>query len=120
MQSATGQTIDKNIDTGTATPLINNPPWGCSQLLTLSAAASVLLLACAYNASRAGATWADLLYWESLLLLFVPIALRMFSTQPRRSERTALVVLLGARLYMDKVLHSPIGVTFSDATYHWR
>src|SRR5260221_3677028 len=120
MQSATGLTIDSNIETRTAKPLINKHPLGRFPLLTLTAAASVLLLACAYNASRAGATWADLLYWESLLLLFVPIALRLFSTQPTRSERIALVVLLGAGLYMVKVLHSPIGFTFSDEFSHWR
>src|SRR5258708_13340214 len=113
MQSATGLTIDSNIETRTAKPLINKHPLGRFPLLTLTAAASVLLLACAYNASRAGAPWAELLYWEALLLLFVPIALRLFSAQPTRSERIALAVLLVARLYIVKVLHSPIAVPLS-------
>ena len=65
----------------------------------------------------AGAEWIFLL---GLIITFVPPALRLISVVPSRSERIALVVVVGLLYYGVKVLHSPIRITYYDEYSHRR
>ena len=59
-------------------------------------------------------------FWLGLLLIFVPIAGRVLMRATDRRERFALIILLGAALYVVKVLTSPGGFTNFDEYIHWR
>jgi hypothetical protein len=77
-------------------------------------ATSVLALALLDDAARTGtrgmATW----FWISLLVMVIPAAVRLLGTNAGARERLGVLVLLGAGLYLAKVLHSPSEFTFSD------
>ncbi|MBC7814817.1 MAG: hypothetical protein H7175_26910 [Burkholderiales bacterium] len=94
--------------------------WGFLPVLCLSNALAFTLLAVANTASRNGYEYASALFWASLLLIFVPTALRLVSISASRQERIGLVILLGLSLYMVKVLHSPLDFTFHDEFLHWQ
>jgi hypothetical protein len=96
-----------------------NVTWGLFPIIGLSNGLAFILLALANTASRQSAAYASALFWISLLLIFVPTALRLISSSPSRQERIGLVVLLGLSLYMVKVLHSPLDFTFHDEFLHW-
>src|SRR5689334_11075229 len=93
-------------------PAIRVAGWGLFPLLCLSNSLALLLIALAYTASRNSVDWAQGLFWLSLLVLFVPTAVRIVSPSIARKERIALVVLLGCSLYLVKVLQSPFDFTF--------
>ncbi|MEP7190745.1 MAG: hypothetical protein ABI901_16260, partial [Roseiflexaceae bacterium] len=94
--------------------------WGRLPALSLLSALGLLLVALANNGARVGAAWSDVLFWAGLLLLFVPAAVRLIAPEAERSERIALVALVGMGLYLVKLLHSPLSFTFSDELQHWR
>jgi hypothetical protein len=94
--------------------------WGQLPLISVIVAAGLLVLALANSAAPTGAAWAGSAFWLGLLLVFAPPAVRLFSADVPRRECIGLVVLVGAALYGAKVLHSPIGFTFSDELQHWR
>ena len=62
------------------------------------------------------AYWLFWLGFSSVFLL--PIAMASLRTGAERSERLALVVLLGVALYLIKVLGSPDAFTFTDEFVH--
>ncbi|MGH2368702.1 MAG: hypothetical protein ACRDI2_10940, partial [Chloroflexota bacterium] len=94
--------------------------WGALPVLCLVGALGLLLVALATNGARTEATWAGALFWAGLLVLFVPAAARLVSPEATREERIGLVGMLGAGLYLVKVLHSPLYFTFYDELQHWR
>jgi hypothetical protein len=89
-------------------------------LLTLTTAIGLLLVAFAYLGGHTEAAGADLLFWLGMLTIFIPCASRIISSGPNRTERIALIILLGMGLYLVKVLHSPVGFTHADEFDHWR
>ena len=93
---------------------------GAAPLLALVAALGLLLIASADNGSRLGETGSETLFWAGLLLIYLPIALRLFGSSASSSERLALVVVLGVSLYLVKVVHSPAGFTLHDELASWR
>lgn len=95
---------------------------GASQLAALSFACSsgVLAVSAANTASIRGQPWAELLFWGGLVLIFVPTAFRLFSTDASDSERAGLVVMLTLALYLVKIVHSPVAFTFPDEFIHLR
>jgi hypothetical protein len=92
--------------------------WGWLPALSLTSAIGLLLVAVADTLSRSAAGQYELLFWAGLLLMIVPIAARLASSEPVHRERIGLVILLGLGFYLVKVLHSPYGFTFSDELVH--
>lgn len=89
-------------------------------VLTLTGAVGLFVVALADDRARSGGGGGLALYWIGLAVLVLPIAVRQLSASPARGERLGLTVVLGAGLYLVKVLHSPIGFTFADEFAHWR
>lgn len=88
--------------------------------LSLSSALAVCGLVASYAASRAGTGWAEPLFWLSILLLAIPIAVRLLGTTASRRERIILLLILGLGLYLAKVLQSPLAFTLYDELQHLR
>lgn len=101
---------------------ISNPvtDWGYLPVLTLVASVGISLMAAADTAGRLNKSWAPLIFWEGLLILFAPIALRLFLPAPARRERIGLLVVVGVGLFLVKMMHSPTFYTFTDELIHWR
>jgi len=58
------------------------------------------------------------LFWSGLMLIVLPLALGVAYGRPRRHEAAAMVALLGAALYLVKVMHSPFQFLFADELSH--
>lgn len=99
---------------------VQSQMWGLLAELVLLMAVGLLLVAFANNSARLGVSWAPLLFWSGLALIYGPSATRLFTRRVGRQERLGLVVALGLTLYLVKVFHSPIGFTFADEFMHWR
>lgn len=82
--------------------------WGALPLLALLAAVGVLLVVLANRVAASGADGGDPLFFGGLLLIVVPIGLRLLQSEPRGSERVALVIVLGIALYACKIVHDPL------------
>ncbi len=97
----------------------NTNEWGWLPALSVVGAVGLLGVAVAYDAA-----WRKIpsaaLQWMGLLVIFVPIALRLFSRQATRRERIGLVLVLGVLLYLVRVFYSPLEFKFSDELQHWR
>lgn len=94
--------------------------WGWLPLITLNNAFGLLLTAVAYNASRNGLSWAIALFWLSLIIIFVPNAVRLSLSTIARKERIGLIVGIGLAFYLVKVLYTPFDFGFHDEFLHWR
>jgi len=94
--------------------------FGWLPALAVSSALSLLIVSLAFVGGRSNLPLAQPLYWFGLLALFLPFAFRLTVLETTREERLALVILLGLGLYGVKLLHSPVGFTFSDEFQHWR
>ncbi len=88
--------------------------------LAVYGACGLLLIAFSDSAARGGADWAEPLFWIGLLVMLLPTAVRLASSDASRGERLGLVVLFGFGLYLVKVLQSPEQFTFHDEFLHWR
>ena len=87
---------------------------GATGVLALLVGAGLLLVALGNNAARQGGADAQPLFWGGLVLIYAPIAWRMFSPRSSRSECLALSLLLGAGLFMVKILYNPTGLIPHD------
>jgi hypothetical protein len=83
--------------------------FGAVGLLALLVAAGLLLVALGNNAAREAAGDAQTLFWGGLVLIYAPIALRLFSASTSRTESIALSMLLGIGLFGVKLLDNPTG-----------
>ncbi|HUC06917.1 MAG TPA: hypothetical protein VMR96_02415, partial [Solirubrobacterales bacterium] len=95
-------------------------PLGLAPLLALSAAIGVAVIAMANNGARLGHADSETAFWLGLLLIYLPIAMRLFGRSARPQERMMLVLTLGMALYLVKVVHSPAGFTLHDELASWR
>lgn len=93
---------------------------GAAPLLALIAMIGLLIVASANNSARLEQPGSEAAFWAGLLLIYLPIALRLFGRKRNYEERMALVVLLGTALYLVKVVHSPGGFTLHDELASWR
>jgi hypothetical protein len=89
-------------------------------LASLTIALGLLLVALANNGARDGASWGPPLWWLGVSAIFVPTVILLTGSRPTRSERAALLLVLGLGLYLVKVLHSPTQFTFHDEFGEWR
>lgn len=95
--------------------------WGWFPALITLSASGVLLVALAYEGGRLSAPqWSVPLFWCGLLLLFVPVALRLFSARPARQERIALLIVVTINFYLTKYLQYPLYFTSYDEFLHVR
>lgn len=92
--------------------------WGWLPALSLLEACGLYLLSIADTYARAWNQWAEILFWATIFVLVLPIAIRLVSAHASRRERIGLVALLGLALYLVKVMHSPFAFTFSDELLH--
>ena len=83
--------------------------FGVAGPLALVAGLGLLLVALGNNAAREGTGHAQVLFWGGLVLIYTPIALRLLSRTCGRNEGLALSLLLGAALFVVKVLYNPVG-----------
>ncbi|HEX3240966.1 MAG TPA: hypothetical protein VHR18_12645 [Solirubrobacterales bacterium] len=88
---------------------LRSNPFGALAPLALLAGVGLLMVALGNNAAREEAGGAQILFWGGLLLIYAPITLRLFSPSASRRECMALAVLLGAALFIVKVLYNPTG-----------
>jgi hypothetical protein len=93
---------------------------GAAPLLSLIASIGLIVIASANNKARLGESGSEALFWAGLLLIYLPIALRLFGQSASRQERMAIGVVLGVALYIVKVVHSPSGFTLHDELAFWR
>jgi hypothetical protein len=92
---------------------------GATGFLALVVGVGLLMVSLGNTAARESAGGAQPLFWGGLIVIYLPIAFRLFSPNASRAESLALALLLGAGLYMVKVLYNPIGFIPHDemATY---
>lgn len=89
-------------------------------LLSVVAAFGILFVSFADTAARTDEPWAQPLLWVSLIIVFVPIALRLVLGSVSRAEAIMLIAYLGLTVYAVKLLHSPLYFMFFDEFLHWR
>lgn len=98
--------------------------WGWFPALALVSAFGLLLVATAYTCSRFDGRWlsagqALIVWWAGLIVIFLPIAARLLSSDPSRRERLATVVTLGIQFFLVEVLSSPRQFVDYDELMHW-
>ncbi|HXS32438.1 MAG TPA: hypothetical protein VN758_01525 [Solirubrobacterales bacterium] len=94
--------------------------FGFAPLLAVVAALGLLMVAVGNTAARLDETHAQPLFWGGLIVIYAPIALRLFSVSASREERIALAILLGGSLYVFKVLYEPTSFNLHDELATWR
>ncbi len=81
----------------------------------------LVFVALAYTLTRRNdVNGGTLLFWLTLLGLYVPTLVYLLVSKPSVTQSLAIVTLLGMSLYVIRLMHSPIGFTFSDEFAHWR
>ena len=80
----------------------------------------IVLNAAANAAARAEASWAPLMFWASLLLLFTPGVVALTSTALGPQRRLVHVLLLGGGLYLAQIFQAPAAFLPHDEFAHWR
>lgn len=93
---------------------------GLAPLLALVAAAGLVMVALGNNAARIDLGEAQPLFWAGLIVIYGPIALRLFSASASREERFCLCLALALSLYLVKVLYAPTGYVLHDELATWR
>ena len=99
---------------------VSSKSWGLLPEISVCCAIGVFVVALAYGGGRLSVTSAEALFWIGLLLLFLPVAIRLFSSKPTRRERIALLVLLSISLYLIYYLGYPLYFSGYDEFIHWR
>lgn len=94
--------------------------WGLLPEFSVICAVGVFLVALAYEGGRLSIPWASALFWFGLLVIFLPVAIRLFSSKPTRRERIALLIVLSISLYLVTYLEYPLYFTGFDDFSHWR
>lgn len=64
--------------------------------------------------------WAEFIFWAGMTAALLPVAARLVWPRVTRRELLTLVLLLGAGLYVVKILRSPVGFTHFDEFLHWK
>jgi hypothetical protein len=91
--------------------------WCCC--LAVNASAALVLAAIAANASRLGYDWASRLFYFSIAMLFMPVAIRLTLPHLSRSERIADLMIVALGLFALRVIRAPIYFIGHDEYLHW-
>ncbi len=89
-------------------------------MLSLIAAAGVLLLALSYSAGRIDSSWSDIIFWASLGIILIPLAFRLMAQSLSKQEGVAIVLIAAVACYLIYYLRSPLTVVQFDEFLHWR
>jgi hypothetical protein len=91
-------------------------------IIAVSTALGLASVALANEAGLQGRPYGTALvfFFVGLLLIFVPVAVRVLMHGVGRQERLILIIVLGAALYVVKILGSPAAFTFTDEYIHLR
>jgi hypothetical protein len=86
----------------------------------LWAAAGLVLIAWSFALSREGhsGTSVRVVFWVGFVTMVAPIAVRLLAESTPRSERIALVTIVGLLAYAVKVLRDPLMFVMSDEFTH--
>jgi hypothetical protein len=96
------------------------PPLGRAPIVLALSAFGVLLVALSYSGGRSGESWAGGAYWLGQLMVFAPVAARMFFGRLSGvAESFVLVMGLAVNQYAQKWLYSPDQFRFPDELQHW-
>jgi hypothetical protein len=93
---------------------------GATGLFALVVGVGLLMVSLGNTAARESAAGAQPLFWGGLIVIYLPITFRLFSPDASRAESLSLALLLGAGLYMVKVLYNPIGFIPHDEMASFR
>ncbi len=94
--------------------------WGQLPYLALTVAIGVGLVALGNGGGRVGAWWSELAFYGGLLLIVMPGAVRLLSTEPEGTERVSIVILIAVGLMCCKYVHDPVTFDAFDEFLHWR
>jgi hypothetical protein len=90
-------------------------------LIALLSSVGTLAVAAAYASGREGWPYLSALYWPGQLLVYVPIALRAYSSRlTGPAEGFALLLLLLVQQTLLFRMYSPLALKFPDELQHWR
>lgn len=89
-------------------------------LISVIAAAGLVMVAIADSLGRADVAAADVIFWAGIAMIILPIAVRLLDSSVGRHERAALLVLMGMALYLVKLMHSPATFGLYDEIQHLR
>lgn len=120
INSRFGHLLDRLDPDHEDTASLDDRSWGRLPALSVVITCGLLLVAWGDRGARAEAGWATTFFWLGLLVIFVPAAVRLISTEASRRERIGLVLVVGMSLYLVKVFHSPLYFTFFDELLHQR
>jgi hypothetical protein len=84
----------------------------------VATAFGVFVVAAADALSRTGLGGASLTFWIGTGLIFVPTTIAQLAPDMSRGERLGRLLLLGAALYLVKVMRDPFGYTYADELVH--
>jgi hypothetical protein len=91
---------------------------GWLPVLSVVAAAGLIVMALADVLASARPGAGQSLLWVSLLVIIVPIVFRLLARRLSRTERMGLVILFGMALFVVKIMQSPFGFTYPDEFVH--
>jgi hypothetical protein len=94
--------------------------FGRMPFLSVTMSVGLVITALANTASRNSQAAAPIIFWLGLVAMVTPVLVRLLGSSATRTERMSLVVMLGAALYLVKVFHDPLSVTFADEFSQWR
>src|SRR4051812_32925519 len=94
--------------------------WGHFPYLALAVAIGVALVAAGNAGAEISAWWAQPAFYLGLLVIVLPAAIRLLSTEPEGTERVSIVILVAAGLMLCKYLHDPVTFDAFDEFLHWR
>jgi hypothetical protein len=94
--------------------------WGWLPMVTLVSALGLVIVACAFTASRAELSWAMPIFWVGYLAVLVPPIARIAIGTASRAEALGTLLVFGLGMFLVKVLYSPIWFSMGDETQHWR
>src|SRR5579883_111228 len=92
---------------------------GWAPRLMLASAAALVLDATASSLSLNGWTYGAALFWACFALITLPVVLRIAWPNVSRRERIWLLNILGASLFMTRILESPTHFYGHDEYLHW-
>lgn len=101
-------------------PVRPSPRWGVLPVFALISGDAVLLVAIANALSRSGHSGGLALFWLAILAVVGNAAFRLLKSEPSRTERIGIVIIVWLTFYLVKIIKDPFFFTYSDEFVHAR